>query len=56
MEARSATAPRSARRPAWLAGVLPLAILAVAIGLFVAFDAPGLDRNGVPQEELTYGR
>ncbi len=56
MEARSATAPRSARRPAWLAGVLPLAILAVAIGLFVAFDAPGLDRIGVPQEELTVER
>jgi len=56
MEARSATAPRSARRPAWLAGLIPLAILAVAIGLFVALDAPGLDRIGVPQEELTVER
>ena len=56
MEAGSATATRSTRRPAWLAGLLPLAILAVAIGLFVALDAPGLDRVGVPQEELTVER
>jgi ZIP family zinc transporter len=56
MEAGSATASRSTRRPAWLAGVVPLAVLAVAIGLFVAFDAPGLDRIGVPQEELTVER
>ena len=40
------------RRPAWLAGVAPLAVLAVAIGLFVLLDAPGLDRIGVPQEEI----
>jgi len=40
------------RRPAWLAGAAPLAVLAVAIGLFVLLDAPGLDRIGVPQEEI----
>jgi zinc transporter ZupT len=31
-------------------------VLAVAIGLFVALDAPGLDRIGVPQEELAVER
>ena len=56
MEARSATAPRTARRPGWLPAVAPLVILALAIGLFVALDAPGLDRVGVPQEELAVER
>jgi len=51
----AATARRS-RRPPWLAGVAPLAVLAVAIGLFVLLDAPGLDRIGVPQESLTVER
>jgi zinc transporter, ZIP family len=50
-----ATAQRT-RRPAWLAGVAPLAVLAVAIGLFVLLDAPGLDRIGVPQEKLAVER
>ena len=53
MEAATA---RGARRPPWLAGVAPLAVLAVAIGLFVALDAPGLNRIGVPQESLTVER
>jgi len=51
-----ATAAARTRRPPWLAGVLPLVVLAVAIGLFVALDAPGLDRIGVPEEELTVER
>jgi zinc transporter, ZIP family len=50
-----ATAQRT-RRPAWLAGVAPLAVLAVAIGLFVLLDAPGLNRIGVPQEKLAVER
>jgi ZIP family zinc transporter len=54
MEAAAAT--RTRRRPAWLAGLAPLLVLAVAIGLFVALDAPGLDRIGVPEEELTVER
>jgi ZIP family zinc transporter len=54
MEAATATATR--RRPAWLAGLAPLAVLAVAIGLFVLLDAPGLDRIGAPQEELSVER
>jgi zinc transporter, ZIP family len=53
MEAATA---RAIRRPPWLAAVAPLAVLAVAIGLFVLLDAPGLDRIGVPQEELSVER
>jgi len=53
MEPASAQATR---RPAWLVGLAPLAVLAVAIGLFVALDAPGLDRIGVPQEKLAIER
>jgi ZIP family zinc transporter len=52
----AATASATRRRPAWLAGLIPLAVLAVAIGLFVALDAPGLDRIGVPAEELAVER
>ncbi len=44
------------RRPAWLTGLIPVFVLAAAIGLFVAFDAPGLDRIGVPAEELAVER
>jgi zinc transporter ZupT len=44
------------RRPAWLVGLAPLVVLAVAIGLFVLLDAPGLDRIGAPQEELAVER
>jgi ZIP family zinc transporter len=47
---------RATRRPPWLAGIAPLAVLAVAIGLFVLLDAPGLNRIGVPQEELSVER
>jgi zinc transporter, ZIP family len=54
MEAAAAT--RTRRLPPWVAGVAPLVVLAVAIGLFVALDAPGLDRIGVPEEELTVER
>lgn len=56
MQAAPATAARTARRPAWLAGLAPLAVLGLAIALFVALDAPGLERPGVPQEELAVER
>jgi ZIP family zinc transporter len=58
MEAGQATAEREVgrRMPAWLAGLLPLALLGIAIGLFVGFGAPGLDRNGIPLEELSVER
>ncbi|HEV2724050.1 MAG TPA: hypothetical protein VGV10_05410 [Thermoleophilaceae bacterium] len=54
MEAGQATAGRAGARrlPGWLAGILPLLVLGVAIGLFVGLGAPGLDRNGIPVEEL----
>ena len=52
----SAPPQRGRRRPRWLAAVVPLVILAGAIGLFVALDAPGLDRVGVPVEELAVER
>ena len=51
-----AAATRTRKPPRWVAGLAPLAVLAVAIGLFVALDAPGLDRIGVPEEELTVER
>jgi zinc transporter, ZIP family len=58
MEAGQATADRERGRalPSWLVGLLPLALLGIAIGAFVALGAPGLDRNGVPVEELSVER
>ena len=57
MEAGQATVgPDTRRLPGWLAGLLPLALLGIAIGLFVGLGAPGLDRNGVPVEELSVER
>jgi ZIP family zinc transporter len=59
MEAGQATAERereTRRLPGWLVGLLPLAILGVAIGLFVALGAPGLERNGIPLEEVSVER
>ena len=53
MEAAAVT---TRRRPAWLVGLAPLVVLALAIGLFVALDAPGLDRIGVPEENLAVER
>jgi len=54
MEAGQATAPRQSaqRLPSWLVGLLPLVVLGAAIAIFVALDAPGLQRNGVPIEEI----
>jgi ZIP family zinc transporter len=52
----AATAPRTGKRSAWVVGLLPLVLLGAAIALFVALDAPGLDRTGVPQEELAVER
>jgi ZIP family zinc transporter len=49
-------ATSAVRRPLWLTGLIPVVVLAAAIGLFVALDAPGLSRVGVPQEELAIER
>jgi zinc transporter ZupT len=42
--------------PAWLAALVPLAVLGIAIAVFVALDAPGLERNGLPVEEVAVER
>jgi hypothetical protein len=57
MEARGAAedlrASRSGRVPTWLLAVVPLVLIAVAIGAFAALGGPGLGgRNGAPVEEL----
>ena len=40
--------------PAWALGLIPLVLIAVAIGSFAALGGPGLgDRNGPPVEELS---
>jgi len=54
MGAGQVTAPRRTRRraPAWLVGLVPLVVLGAFVALFVALDAPGLQRNGIPVEEL----
>ncbi|MEX2412308.1 MAG: hypothetical protein WD399_01480, partial [Thermoleophilaceae bacterium] len=53
----AATIERTERRmPAWVTGLAPLALLGLAIGLFVALGAPGLERNGAPVEELAVER
>jgi ZIP family zinc transporter len=55
MEARAATGRRLGR-PALAAGLAPLLVLVVAIGVFAALGAPGLERRGVPVEELAVER
>ena len=56
MEAQAA-AEKSGGAPAWVLGLVPLALIVVAIGLFAALDGPGLgERNGPPVEELAIER
>jgi zinc transporter ZupT len=48
---------QGARLPAWLLGLLPLALIAVAIGAFALLGGPGLgDRTGPPVEEVAVER
>jgi zinc transporter ZupT len=59
MEARAASdrRPVLGRAPAWLLGLVPLAVIAAAAGLFAALGAPGLgERTGPPVEELAVER
>jgi zinc transporter ZupT len=49
-------AATASRMPGWVAGLLPLGLLGIAIAVFVALDAPGLERNGVPVEEVAVQR
>jgi zinc transporter, ZIP family len=44
------------RAPAWLAALLPLVLLGALIAVFIAFDAPGLERNGIPIEDVSVER
>ncbi len=45
------------RVPAWLLGVVPLLLILLAVGAFVALDGPGLgERRGPPVEELSVER
>ena len=56
MEAQGATGDLGAvtqRLPVWLLGLVPLLMIAVAIGTFAALGGPGLgERRGPPVEEL----
>ena len=59
MEAHDATGDlareggRTDRLPTWLLGLAPLALVALAVGLFAALGGPGLgERRGPPVEEL----
>jgi ZIP family zinc transporter len=60
MEAHGATGEERKwmERPrAWALGLVPLALIALAIGLFAALGAPGLgERRGPPAEELAVER
>jgi len=48
---------RQGRLPAWLLGLLPLALVALAISAFALLDAPGItSRLGPPAEELAVER
>jgi zinc transporter ZupT len=48
-------APRRGGRR-WLAALVPLAVLAAAVLALVLLDAPGLERRGVPAEDLVIDR
>jgi hypothetical protein len=57
MEARSTAIDRSGRLPAWLLGLIPLALIAAAIAAFAALGGPGLGhRTGPPVEQLAVER
>jgi zinc transporter, ZIP family len=58
MEAGARAEPlRGGRLPAWLLGLLPLALIAAAIGVFALLGGPGLGgRTGPPLEEVAVER
>jgi hypothetical protein len=50
-------ATRAVRVPAWVLGLVPLLLVAGAIAVFAALDAPGIgERIGPPAEELAVER
>jgi ZIP family zinc transporter len=50
------TAARVRRPSTWLLGLGPLALIAALVVAFFAFDGPGLDRRGVPIEDVAIER
>jgi zinc transporter, ZIP family len=57
MEGRTETAPAISRVPGWALVAGPLALIALAIGLFAVLGGPGLgERRGPPVEELAVER
>jgi zinc transporter, ZIP family len=59
MEGQAATVQelRDGRLPAWLLGLVPLLLIAAAIGAFVLLGGPGLgERRGPPAEEIAVER
>jgi zinc transporter, ZIP family len=57
VEARAETAALGGRLPAWVLGLLPLALIATAIGAFALLGSPGLgERSGPPIEDLNVER
>jgi zinc transporter ZupT len=53
----TALGSRVSAAPAWLLGLVPLVLIALAFGLFAVLDGPGLgDRRGPPAEELAVER
>ena len=59
MEGRAATVDdvRSGRLPAWVLGLAPLLLIALAVGAFALLGGPGLgERRGPPVEELAVER
>jgi zinc transporter, ZIP family len=61
MEAANPTADvdtgATRRLPGWLLGLVPLLLILVAVGAFVALDGPGLgERRGPPVEQLSVER
>jgi zinc transporter, ZIP family len=56
-QAEGARGPVAGRPPAWVLGLVPLALVAAAAALFAALGAPGLgERTGPPVEELAVER
>ena len=53
----TALGSRVSRAPMWLLGLVPLALIALAVTLFAVLGGPGLgDRRGPPAEELAVER
>jgi zinc transporter, ZIP family len=52
----STEAPQAQRAPAWILAAIPISLLAILALLLLAFDLPGLDRNGPAIEKVAVER